>query len=122
MKSNNKQTTPKANDSTRTYIDRFVSQNYNQLARSFSNQSGIINSEALGSMDKLNETILALYTDPTLSFASWEDAERQLKGRFAAKSMRVEAKSQGAKEDAGNKPNFSENECFVPDYIDNFGE
>ena len=122
MKPNNKQTAPNPTDSTRVFIDRFVSQNYNRLARTYSNQSGVINGEALGSMDKLNEALLSLYTDPNLSFTSWEDAERQLKNRFAAKSMRVEAKPQEAEENAGDEPNFSENECIVSDYVDSFDE
>ena len=57
------------NERNRKYIDRFVSENYNGLVAKFSPLDGTINSSAFGALDKLNSTIISLYTDPNLHFA-----------------------------------------------------
>lgn len=57
-----------ANERNRKYIDRFVSENYNGLVAKFSPLDGTINSSAFGALDKLNSTIISLYTDPNLHF------------------------------------------------------
>jgi hypothetical protein len=80
------------NENNRAYIDRFVSENYNRLNNQFKSASGIINSSCYGSLDKLNETILALYTDANLCFDSWEDANAYMQNKFTEKEMRVPAK------------------------------
>jgi hypothetical protein len=56
------------NERNRKYIDRFVSENYNGLVAKFSPLDGTINSSAFGALDKLNSTIISLYTDPNLHF------------------------------------------------------
>lgn len=86
------------NENNRAYIDRFVSENYNRLNNQFKSASGIINSSCYGSLDKLNETILALYTDANLCFGSWNDASAYLKNKFTDKEMRVVIKNYSKKE------------------------
>lgn len=81
-----------ANEQNRKYIDRFVAENYNSLAAKFSPLDDTINSSSFGALDKLNETILALYTDPDLYFSSWEQANRYLSGKFTEKAIRVPLK------------------------------
>lgn len=80
-----------ANEHNRVYIDRFVKENYNRLLTKFS-KTDVINSNSYGSLDKLSETILSLYTDPELCFTSWEEAERYMSGKFTEKSIRVPVK------------------------------
>lgn len=77
------------NKQNRIYIDRFVSENYERLSGKFSTLDGTINSSGYGAMDKLNETILTLYTDPDLCFTSWEQANDYLTGKFTEKEIRV---------------------------------
>ncbi|WP_418696056.1 hypothetical protein [Barnesiella intestinihominis] len=81
-----------ANEQNRNYIDRFVAENYNSLAAKFSPLDDTINSSSFGALDKLNETILALYTDPDLHFSSWEQANRYLSNKFTEKAIRVPVK------------------------------
>lgn len=81
-----------ANEQNRAYIDRFVSENYKRLSGKFSTLDGTINSSGFGAMDKLNETLLTLYTDPELCFADYEEAERYLLNKFTEKEMRVPVK------------------------------
>ena len=66
-----------ANERNRKYIDRFVSENYNGLVAKFSPLDGTINSSAFGALDKLNSTIISLYTDPNLHFTDWEQVYRK---------------------------------------------
>lgn len=80
------------NEKNRAYVDRFVSENYNKLSSQFKSVAGIINSSCYGSLDKLNETILALYTDVNLCFASWEDANAYMQNKFTEKEMCVPTK------------------------------
>ena len=53
---------------------------------------GTINSSAFGALDKLNSTIISLYTDPNLHFADWEQANRYLSSKFTEKAIRVPVK------------------------------
>ena len=80
------------NERNRKYIDRFVSENYNGLVAKFSPLDGTINSSAFGALDKLNSTIISLYTDPNLHFADWEQANRYLSSKFTEKAIRVPVK------------------------------
>jgi hypothetical protein len=77
------------NEQNRKYIDRFVSENYERLNRQFANQREVINSSAYGAIDKLNETILLLYTDPDLHFTDWKQANAYLSGKFTEKAIRI---------------------------------
>lgn len=81
-----------ANEQNRGYIDRFVKENYKRLSAKFSSLDGTINSSGFGAMDKLNETIVSLYTDSELSFANWEEAERYMLSKFTDKAIRVVVK------------------------------
>lgn len=81
-----------ANEQNRKYIDRFVAENYKSLVVKFSPLDGVINPSSFGALDKLNETILLLYTDPDLYFADWENAKRYLSSRFTEKVIRVPVK------------------------------
>lgn len=81
-----------ANERNREYIDRFVSENYNGLVAKFSPLDGTINSSSFGALDKLNETILSLYTDPDLHFSDWEEARRYLSNKFTEKAIRIPVK------------------------------
>ena len=81
-----------ANERNRKYIDRFVSVNYNGLVTKFSPLDCTINSSAFGALDKLNSTIISLYTDPNLHFADWEQANRYLSSKFTEKAIRVPVK------------------------------
>lgn len=81
-----------ANEQNRKFIDRFVAENYNSLVAKFSPIDSTINSSSFGALDKLNETILSLYTDPDLSFSSWEEAKRYLSSKFTEKAIRVPVK------------------------------
>ena len=81
-----------ANERNRKYIDRFVSENYNGLVAKFSPLDGTINSSSYGALDKLNETILSLYTDPDLHFSSWIEAKQYLSSKFTEKAIRVPVK------------------------------
>ena len=67
------------NNKNRAYIDRFVSENYKRLSNQFKAIGRNINSSCFGSMDKLNETLYALYIDPKLN-------------KFAEKELRVAVK------------------------------
>lgn len=81
-----------ANEQNRAYINRFVSENYKRLSGKFSTLDGTINSSGFGAMDKLNETLLTLYTDPDLCFADYTEAERYLSSKFTEKELRVPVK------------------------------
>ena len=81
-----------ANERNRKYIDRFVSENYNGLVSKFSLLDGTINSSAFGALDKLNSTIISLYTDPNLHFTDWEQAKQYLSNKFTEKAIRVSVK------------------------------
>lgn len=81
-----------ANERNRKYIDRFVSENYNDLVAKFTPLDGTINSSAFGALDKLNSTIISLYTDPDLHFTDWEQANRYLSSKFIEKAIRVPVK------------------------------
>lgn len=81
-----------ANERNRKYIDRFVSENYNGLVAKFSPIDGTINSSAFGTLDKLNSTIISLYTDPNLHFTDWDQANRYLLSKFTEKAIRVPVK------------------------------
>ncbi len=85
-------------EQNRGYIDRFVSENYKRLSAKFSNLDGVINSSGFGAMDKLNETIVSLYTDPELSFSNWAEAERYMANKFTEKAIRVPVKKPTKKE------------------------
>jgi hypothetical protein len=80
------------NEQNRGYIDRFVSENYKRLSKKFMRLSGNINSSGFGAMDKLNETIVSLYTDPALCFADWGEAERYMSSKFTEKEIRIPVK------------------------------
>lgn len=80
------------NEQNRCYIDRFVTENYKRLSAKFSNLDGTINSSGFGAMDKLNETIVSLYTDSELRFSSWDEAERYMSSKFTEKAIRVVVK------------------------------
>lgn len=96
------------NEKNRAYIDRFVSENYNRLSSQFKSVAGIINSSCYGSLDKLNETILALYTDVNLCFASWEDANAYMQNKFTEKEMRVSLKKKGKDSELQDNENNNE--------------
>lgn len=81
-----------ANERNRKYIDRFVSENYNGLVTKFSPLDGAINSSAFGALDKLNSTIISLYTDPNLHFTDWDQANKYLSSKFTEKAIRVPVK------------------------------
>lgn len=78
-----------ANEQNRKYIDRFVAENYERLNRQFDNQRELINSSGCGSIDKLNSTILSLYTDPDLHFNNWKEANTYLLGKFTDAAIRI---------------------------------
>lgn len=77
------------NEQNRIFIDRFVSENYQRLSGKFSILSSTINSSGFGALDKLNETLLTLYTDPDLHFTDYSEAERYLTSKFTEKELRV---------------------------------
>lgn len=86
------------NEKNRVYIDRFVMENYNRLSNQFKGFDGIVNSSCYSAMDKLNETIFALYTDVNICFGSWDDANAYLRNKFTEKEMRVPTKKQSKAE------------------------
>ena len=77
------------NETNRAYIDRFVSANYERLSKKFDSQRNVINSSGFGSLDKLNELILSLYTDSKMCFTGWEQANEYLTSKFTDKTIRV---------------------------------
>lgn len=77
------------NEQNRSYVDRFVTENYKRLSAKFSTLGGTVNSIGFGAMDKLNETIFSLYTDSELSFSDWDEAKRYMAGKFTEKEIRV---------------------------------
>ena len=77
------------NEQNRKYVDRFVAENYERLNKQFANQREIINSSGFGAIDKLNETLLLLYTDTDLHFADWKQANDYLSGKFTEKAIRI---------------------------------
>lgn len=77
------------NETNRAFIDRFVSLNYQRLCTQFDSQRNVINSSGFGSLDKLNTTIVSLYTDPEMCFTSWEQANKYLTSKFTDKAIRV---------------------------------
>lgn len=80
---------PAVNEANRAFIDRFIALNYERLSNKFSSQRNVVNSSGFGSFDKLNETILMLYTDPEMHFTSWEQANKYLTSKFTDKAIRV---------------------------------
>jgi hypothetical protein len=80
------------NETNRLYIDRFINENYQRLSDKFTLLDGTINSSAFGAMDKLNETIVSLYTDPNLCFSNWKEADNYLTSKFTEKAIRVVVK------------------------------
>lgn len=96
------------NEQNRGYIDRFVTENYNRLSAKFSSLDGTINSSGFGAMDKLNETIVSLYTDSELSFTDWDEAKRFMLSKFTDKAIRVVVKkpirSDGEDNEEGGEP------------------
>lgn len=80
------------NEQNRSYIDRFVTENYKRLSAKFSTLNRTINSSGFGAMDKLNETIVSLYIDPELSFSNWEEAKRYMLSKFTEKEILVSVK------------------------------
>lgn len=80
------------NEQNRGYVDRFVTENYRRLSAKFSTLGSTINSSGFGAMDKLNEMIFSLYTDPELSFEDWEEAKRYMSGKFTEKKIRIPIK------------------------------
>lgn len=95
-----------ANEQNRKYIDRFVAENYNSLVAKFSPLDSAIDSSSFGALDKLNETILSLYTDPDLHFSDWEEAKRYLSNRFTKKAIRVPVKKPVKNEGEDNEDEF----------------
>ena len=95
-----------ANELNRKYIDRFVSENYNGLVAKFSPLDGTINSSAFGALDKLNSTIISLYTDPNLHFTDWEQAKQYLSNKFTEKAIRVPVKKPVKSEVVENEDEF----------------
>lgn len=77
------------NKANRAYIDKFVSMNYERLSKKFDNQRNVINSNGFGSLDKLNDLILSLYTDSELNFSNWYEANKYLTSKFTDKAIRV---------------------------------
>ena len=86
--------------------NRFVSENYNGLVAKFSPLDGTINSSAFGALDKLNSTIISLYTDPNLHFADWERAKQYLSSKFTEKAIRVPVKKPVKSEVIENEDEF----------------
>ena len=76
------------NEQNRRYIDRFVTENYERLNSKFKTDEKI-SSSGFGALDKLNETLLRLYTDPDLCFTNWPDAERYMSSKFTEKELRI---------------------------------
>ena len=97
------------NEQNRRYIDRFVAENYNGLVAKFSPLDVTINSSSYGALDKLNETILSLYTDPDLHFSSWTEAKQYLSSKFTEKAIRVPVKKPVRREEE-NRNEFI-NQC-----------
>lgn len=85
-------TRKEVNEHNRAYIERFVIENYERLLTKFARMGDIVNSNGYGPLDKLNETILSLYTDPELSFNNWSEAERYMLGKFTDKAIRIPMK------------------------------
>lgn len=82
----------KVNEKNRAYIDRFVSMNYEKLSKRFAAIGSNINSSCFGSLDKLNETLISLYTNPDLQFTCWDEANAYLTNKFTEKEMRIPLK------------------------------
>lgn len=80
------------NKQNKAYIDRFVLENYDRLNKLFANQREVVNSNGFGSIDKLNETLLLLYTDPKLHLTSWEQAKVYLLNKFTDAEIRIQIK------------------------------
>lgn len=80
------------NEKNRAYIDRFVSENYKRLSNQFSRMDGNVNSSCFGAMDKLNETLLSLYTDASLCFDNWNEANAYMLNKFTEKEIRIPLK------------------------------
>ena len=98
------------NERNRGYIDRFVSEKYNDLVAKFNRMDGTINSNAFGAMDILNATIMSLYTDPNLHFESWDHASRYLSSKFTEKAIRVPVKKTVKSEIEESREEFNLNE------------
>lgn len=80
------------NVQNKAYIDRFVTENYDRLNKQFANQREVINTSGYGSIDKLNETLFLLYTDPDLHLTSWEQAKTYLTNKFTDAAIRIQMK------------------------------
>lgn len=98
------------NEKNRVYIDRFVMENYNRLSNQFKGFDGIVNSSCYSAMDKLNETIFALYTDVNICFGSWDDANAYLRNKFTEKEMRVPTKKTIKSGEFPDKENINKND------------
>lgn len=96
------------NENNRVYIDRFVSENYKSLSRRFAAIGSNINSSCFGSMDKLNETLISLYTNPDLSFGSWDEANAFLTNKFTEKEMRVPLKRKNLEDEVQGEEGSNE--------------
>lgn len=79
------------NEANRAYIDRFVRENYNALYSKFQALDSKIDSSTYSALDKLNETILSLYTDKELTFENWKSAKRFLQNKFTEKEKRTKS-------------------------------
>ena len=78
-----------ANLQNKVYIDRWVDENYKRLNKQFANQRELTNSSGSGSIDKLNDTLLLIYTDPDLHLTSWEQAKTYLNSKFTDAAIRI---------------------------------
>lgn len=92
------------NRQNKVYIDRFVSENYDRLNRQFASQREVVNSNGFGSIDKLNETLLLLYTDPDLHLTSWEQAKAYLTNKFTEAAIRIQMKKPTKEDTEENEP------------------
>ena len=95
------------NEHNKGYIERFVLENYGRLSMRFSKIDRTINSTGFGALDKLNETLLSLLTDPDLYFSSWEEAERFLLNKFTEKAMRISVKKPTSNNEGSNEEDFN---------------
>ena len=77
------------NEQNKAFIDRWVSENYERLNSKFSDQREVINSSGCGSIDKLNDALKLLYTDPDLHLTSWEQAKAYLNSKFTDAAIRI---------------------------------
>nr|DAQ36144.1 MAG TPA: hypothetical protein [Caudoviricetes sp.] len=96
------------NNKNRAYIDRFVSENYKRLSNQFKAIGSNINSSCFGSMDKLNETLYALYIDPNLNFGCWDEANSYMLNKFTEKELRIPVKKVSKNEELQDSESINE--------------